>query len=254
MMKRWSLLVAVFCVGCGSVRAVADGADAVAVSRAAAKFYMTIETGTPGQADYRFIYTDRAGHVHIYAMKDGALNLAWEATTLGSRATSMFVTDLYADGKLKLVVSTVAGRVLIYDLATYQQEWENLQQRYTRIDYMEHANLDNDRQQEVVILADDRVSIFDGYNRNVQWSSTTPMVAKFMVIGNVDDDPQLEIILNTGRIIDSRFYNIQFETDQPFGDRLMLADVTGDGYADVIGEFPDRTVRVFDVWRGREVW
>jgi hypothetical protein len=253
-MKRLSLLAAMLCLGCGSVRAVADGADAAAVSRAAQKFYMTIEIGTPGQEDYRFIYTDRAGHLHVYAMKDGALNMAWEATTLGSRATALFVTDLYGDGRTKLVASTIGGRVLIYDLATYELEWENLQQRYVRVDHMEHANLDNDRQQEVVILADDRLFIFDGYNRNVQWSSSTQMIAKFMIIGNVDDDPQLEIILNAGQIIDSRFFNIQFQTDQPFGDRLMLADITGDGYADVIGEFPDRTVRVFDVWRGREVW
>ena len=47
--------------------------------------------------------------------------------------------------------------MLIYDLATYQLEWENTQLRYTRIDFMTPANLDPDPQQEVVILADDRL-------------------------------------------------------------------------------------------------
>ena len=39
----------------------------------------------------------------------------------------------------------------------------------------------------------------------------------------------------------------------PFA-RLALADLTGDGFPEVIGEFADRSLRVFDVWRGREVW
>jgi len=253
-MYRIAALLAVVCLGCGSVSAVADSADPAALHDAANKFYLTIETGTPGQNDYRFIYADKAGHVHVYSLDGGRLKQDWEATTLGTRATALFATDLYGDGKQKLVVSTQGGRVLIYDLATYELDWENLQTRYVRIDHMLHANLDGDRQQEVVLLADDRIFIFDGYNRNVQWNSTTPFPAKFMVIGNVDDDPQAEIVLNTGQIVDSRFFNIQFQTDQPFGDRLALLDVTGDGYADVVGEFQDRTVRVFDVWRGREVW
>ena len=115
-MKAVSLLAGVLCLGCGSVRAVADGGDLAAISAAAAKFYMTIESGTPGQPDYRFIHADRAGHVHVFKDEKGRLQQDWEATTLGSRATALFVTDLYGDGKRKMVVSTVGGRVLIYDL------------------------------------------------------------------------------------------------------------------------------------------
>jgi hypothetical protein len=228
--------------------------DSEALSSVACRYFMSVESGTPGTPDYRFIYSDRANHIHVYETDKGSMKMAWESTTLGSRATSLFVTDLYGDGDRKLLISTIAGRVLIYKLDKYELEWENLQQRYTRIDFMASANLDGDRQEEVVILADDHLYIFDGYNRNVEWSSTTNMIATYLVIGNVDDDPQLEIVLNSGIIVDSRFYNIQFQTDQGFGDRLSLLDVTNDGFPEVIGEFGDRTLRVFDVWRGREVW
>jgi hypothetical protein len=224
------------------------------VERVAGRFYMMKTTGTPGTPSYRLLYTDQAGHLHVEKVEDGALVSDWESTTLGSRATSLFVTDLYGDGKQKIVVSTIAGRILIYDLATFQLDWENLQLRYNRIDFMAPAQLDSDAQQEVVILADDRLYIFDGYNRNIQWSSTIPLVASFLAIGNVDDDPQPEIVLNTGKIVDGRFYNIQFQTDKVFGERIELLDVTGDGYNDVVGEFSDRSIRVFDVWRTREVW
>jgi hypothetical protein len=241
-------------LACASAHAREDAIDPADIARVAGRFYLVQTAGAPGTPDFRFIYTDQAGHLHVERMEDGALVTDWESPALGSRATSLFVSDLYGDGKQKVVVSTIGGRVLIYDLITYQLEWENLQLRYARIDFMAPANLDSDKQQEVVIMADDRLYIFDGYNRNIQWSSTVTMIANFVVIGNVDDDPQLEIVLNTGKVVDGRFYNIQFQTDKPFGDRIELLDVTGDGYDDVVGEFSDRSLRVFDVWRTREVW
>ena len=241
-------------LGCASAQAREDAINPVDIERVAGRFYLMQTSGTPGQPNYRFVYTDQSGHLHVEKIDDGALVSDWESTALGTRATSLFITDLYGDGKQKIVVSTIGGRVLIFDLATYQLEWENTQLRFTRIDFMTLANLDNDPQQEVVIVADDRLHIFDGYNRNVQWSSTVVLVSNFVAIGNVDDDPQLEIVLNTGKIVDGRFYNIQFQTEKAFGDRIELLDVTGDGYNDVVGEFSDRSLRVFDVWRTREVW
>lgn len=256
-MNRFLLLVVMVgsSLACASAHAGrTDDINPADIARVSGHFYLMQTTGTPGTPSYRMLYCDQQGHLHVEKIEDGALVADWESTTLGSRATSLFVTDLYGDGKLKIVVSTIAGRVLIYDLATYQLDWENLQLRYSRIDFMRPAQLDNDPQQEVVILADDRLYIFDGYNRNIQWSSTTAMVATFLVIGNIDDDPQPEIVLNSGKIVDGRFYNIQFQTDKAFGDRIDLLDVTGDGYPDVVGEFSDRSIKVFDVWRTREVW
>jgi hypothetical protein len=256
-MNRSLLLVLVMGSSLACASAHAGRGDAINtkdIERVAGHFYNMQTTGTPGTPSYRLLYTDQAGHLHVEKIEDGSLVSDWESTTLGSRATSMFVTDLYGDGKQKIVISTFAGRILIYDLATYQLDWENLQLRYNRIDFMAPAQLDNDPQQEVVILADDRLYIFDGYNRNIQWSSTTTLPATFLAIGNVDDDPQPEIVLNSGKIVDGRFFNIQFQTDKPFGDRIELLDITGDGYNDVVGEFPDRSIRVFDVWRTREVW
>ena len=254
-MNRVSLVacLAAASLACSAGRAVTK-TDLQTFSRMADRFILAVEVGTPGQPDYRFIYSDRSGHIHVYEPDGDHMKMAWEVTTLGARATALFVEDLYGDGKLKLVVSSAGGRVMIYDLASYELEWENLQLRYTRIDHMVAGQLDGDKQLEVAVLADDKLYIFDSYNRNVQWSSTTNMIANFMVIGNVDDDPQLEIVLNTGLIVDSRFYNIQFQTDQVFGDRITLADLTGDGFPEVVGEFADRSLRVFDVWRGREVW
>ena len=75
-----------------------------------------------------------------------------------------------------------------------------------------------------------------------------------MVIDNVDKDEQPEIILNSGIIIDSRFLNIEVEWDKPFGDRIILFDMNNDGFSEIIGEFADYSLRIFDVYARREVW
>ena len=233
---------------------LAEDVDLDAMSALAARYPLSLEIGTQGTDSYRFIYTNSQARLYVFIVEDGELRKDWETTDLGSKAVSVVVTDLNGDGVDKLIVATVRGRVLIYDMESYNLEWENLQLRYASIDYLTCANLDNDPQQEVVIIADNLLGIFDGLNKNIQWISDTKFAAKMMLIADVDDDPQLEIILNTGRVVDSRFYNIEFESDGPFGDRIQLFDVNGDGYLDVFGEFADFSIRVYDIWSQREMW
>jgi hypothetical protein len=64
----------------------------------------------------------------------------------------------------------------------------------------------------------------------------------------------MEIVLNSGVIIDSRFYNVEVEWGQPFGDRIALYDMNNDGIPEIIGEFSDYSLRVYDVYARREVW
>ena len=106
----------------------------------------------------------------------------------------------------------------------------------------------------MLILADRILYIYDGFNRNIQWISDTKFEAQMFLIGNVDDDPQYEIILNTGRVLDTRFYNIEFEAGTRFGDRITLFDLNMDGYPDVFGENADFSIRVYDIWAQRELW
>ena len=68
------------------------------------------------------------------------------------------------------------------------------------------------------------------------------------------DDDQLEIIMNTGVILDSRFYNVEFQSDEVFGDRIFLLDINDDGIPEIVGEFLDFNIRVFDVYSEREIW
>lgn len=218
------------------------------------RFQFAIQVGTPGGDDHRLLYADFQRHIHVYRIKDGELELEWETTNLGARVTSMFVVDLYGDGNEKLVVATAGGRILIYTMGDYDLEWENLQDKFDRVDYMVSENLDGDPQRELVFIADGILYIYDSLNKNFEWQSQSQFEAKQIVIGNVDDDDQPEIVLNTGVIVDSRFYNIEFTADTAFGDRISLLDINGDDIPEIFGEFLDFTLKIFDIYAEREIW
>jgi hypothetical protein len=241
------LLAPASSAGAGSI-------DVKALEQLTLRFPFAIQVGTPGSDDHRFLYADFQTHVHVYRVEEGELVLDWETTNLGSRVTSMFVTDLYADGKRKLAVSTAGGRILFYEMSDYSQAWENLQDPFDRIHYMVAHNLDDDPQQELVFIADNRMHIYDSLNKNFEWQSQSEFEANQIIISNVDDDDQPEIILNTGTIIDSRFYSIEFQADNSFGDRISLLDINGDGFPEIFGELLDFNLKVFDIYAEREVW
>lgn len=237
----------------------ASGADARDVNlktleEITLKFPFALQVGTPGSDDHKFLYADYQTHVHVYRIEDGQLELDWETTNLGSRVTSLLVSDLYADGRKKLAVSTAGGRIVFYEMDDYSQAWENLQDPFDRVQYMVAYNLDDDPQQELVFIADNRLHIYDSLNKNFEWQSQSEFEAGQIVIGNVDDDEQPEIILNTGVIIDSRFYNIEFQADNAFGDRISLLDINGDGVPEIFGELLDFNLKVFDIYAERDVW
>jgi len=119
---------------------------------------------------------------------------------------------------------------------------------------MEIADIDGDPQPEFIILADRRIYVVDGLNKSRQWTSEREFDATEIVIDNVDKDDQMEIILNTGIVIDTRFFNIELEWDKLFGERIMVFDMNNDGYPEVIGEFSDYSLRIFDIYAQREVW
>ena len=99
--------------------------NAETLQRLTGKYDFVIQHGKVDQASFRFIYTDQLNHVHIYRIEDDRLELDWQQTNLGSRVTSMFVSELYGDGRPMLVISTFGGRILVHDMDGYDLVWGN---------------------------------------------------------------------------------------------------------------------------------
>lgn len=204
----------------------------------------------------RYMYSDIAAHIHVFAIKKGRPQLDWETATLGSAATALFVADLNADGRKEIVVATARGRIVVYDAQTYDRLHENFLEPFESISCMTSANLDNDPQTEIVFIAENRLNVYDGKSAAMEWRSQQQFQASEILLGNVDDDPQLEIILNTGAIVDSRFYSLEPGSIESgiFGTRIKLFDMNGDGYPEIIGEMPGYALKVYDVYARREIW
>lgn len=218
------------------------------------KYQFVTQYGSADEGNLRILYTDQLAHVHIYRLEDGRFELDWEQTNLGTRVTSLFVADLYGDGRPMLVISTFGGRILVYDMDGFDLQWENLQDPFKQIEYLVAEDVDTDPQKEFIFVADDKLIIYDSLTQAYEWVSQFPASAKMIQLANMDDDPQLEIILNTGLIIDSKFYNIEFEWDRPFGKRIELFDINGDGIPEIWGESQDFIMQVFDRYAERVIF
>ncbi|MBU8923088.1 MAG: hypothetical protein KOO63_14815 [Bacteroidales bacterium] len=200
------------------------------------------------------IYADVNGKIFLNRWTGSGWKREWELTNLGARVRRFFITDVEPDGSPDIVIVTVAGRLLIYSMEGYVNLWENIEDDYTSIEAVELANIDGDPQQEFVMIANGTLYIIDALDKSIQWKSERKFEASEIVVANMDADDQLEIVLNTGVVIDSKFRNIELEWAESFGDRIMVFDMNNDGYPEVIGEFSDYSLRIFDVYREREVW
>lgn len=200
------------------------------------------------------VYVDTYGKLHLLEATPKGWRLDWEITNLGAKIRKFFIQDFDANGVLDVIIATVDGRILIYGMDSYQNIWENLDDHFSSIEAMEVGNVDDDPQLEFVYLANGYLYIIDGINKSRQWVSQRSFKASEIIVGNVDKDPQMEIILNTGIVIDSRFFNVEIEWDRSFGDRIALYDMNNDGIPEIIGEYSDYSLRIFDVYARREVW
>ena len=203
----------------------------------------------------RYVYADAPQHLHVLAVKGGKSSPEWETASLGSAITALELVEDRA-GETVLLVATLGGRILVYDLDDYRLRYEHFQDRFNNITCLTAANLDADPQTEVVFISDGYLYVYDGDTRVLEWKSIRPHSATEILIANVDDDPQLEIILNSGFIIDSRFREIDVESRnrKNFGRRIRLVDLNGDGYPEILGEANGFPLTIFDIRRREEIW
>jgi len=200
------------------------------------------------------IYADVYGKIYIKRATNRGWKREFEITNLGAKVKMYDILDVENDGVLELVIATMAGGILIYSLDDYTNTWENIEDDFSSIEAFDVANVDSDPQLEFIVLANGTLYIIDSLDKSRQWISERKFIATELIVANVDKDEQMEIILNTGIVIDTKFYVIDLEWDKPFGERISTFDFNNDGIPEVIGEFSDYSLRIFDVYSQREVW
>ena len=108
--------------------------------------------------------------------------------------------------------------------------------------------VDDDVQDELLFCADGRLIVYDGRDQFEEWRSDQDNLrATDILVGDVDGDGDEEIVLNDGFVFDARYRDLEWQSSQPFGARMAMLDVDGDGILEVVGEFGDRFLRIFDI-------
>lgn len=209
----------------------------------------------------RYVFADNGPLLHVYAVeKGGHSTIDWETNT-GSPVRALEVIKT-KDLRELIIIATARGKIYVYNSYTYDLESQNLIEEFSSIQAMATAELDGSGGREVVILGvkagTDRplLYIYDGESRALEWNSQDSFKASEILFANLDDDPQLEIILNTGIVLDSRFRTIDINVvdDGGFGTQLRLLDISGDGIPEIFGMNLDESLRVYDAAAGRRLW
>ncbi len=213
------------------------------------------------------VYGEERGYIRVLeADYTGNFRETWISPPLASPVRGVFVEDLDNDGEADIVAYTSDGNIYIYGYESHRLKYRTQDDQYQKINCMIIANMDNSPELELLYIAvppgadvsegnpAGKLIQFDAGSQFEEWTSQEWYTATDMVFGNVDNDPDPEIILNTGEVLDSRFKDLKWRSDQPFGSRLYLVDLDNDGILELVTEYNESYVRVFDIDQRREKW
>ena len=202
------------------------------------------------------VYGEERGFIRILTSDDqGNFTETWKSPPLNSAVRGIFVENLDHAGEAEIVAYTADGNIFIYGFDTHDLKYRTPEGTYQGIKCMSIFNLDNTPEQEILfITSEGKLVQFDPKTKFEEWKSSDIYLATDMVIGNVDNDKDPEIILNTGEILNSRFKTVKWKTDVKFGERLYLIDIDDDGILELVTEYEEQYVRIFDVDQRREKW
>lgn len=214
------------------------------------------------------VYGEELGYIHVLrADNNGNFREIWKSPSLNAPVRGVFVEDLEGDGEAEIIAYTSDGNFFIYGYDSHDLKYRTQDRTYLNINCMLVADMDSSPEKELLFIAvkpggeesDDGhptgyLIQFDPLSQFEEWVSQEKYSATDMIIGNVDRDPEQEIILNTGEILSSQFKDLEWQSNIAFGSRLYLIDMDDDGILELITEFDQSYVRIIDVDQRQEKW
>ena len=201
-----------------------------------------------GQPGLNLVLGDRFGRVNVIYLREGGRHeRVWVSKQLDGNPEEVLAADLNGDGLDDHIICRTARRLYAWNLdADFFQSYESQPNDFQSIRAMTVANMDDDPASEIVVAADDKIHYIDGATFARKWTSLRNYTATRIRCGDVDGDGRVEIVLNTGQVLDGGTGDVKWE-DQVFGARFELLDLDGDGLLEILTESDGAPLRVFDV-------
>ncbi len=205
------------------------------------------------------VYGEELGFVRILAADNGGnFTETWKSPPLNSPVRGVFVENLDNIGEAEVVAYTAEGNIFIFGYDTHEQKYKTPDGTYQGINAMLVANVDADAQKELMFISKaGKMVQFDPVTKFEEWTSTETYTATDMALGNVDNDRELELVLNTGEVMSLRYKSVEWKMEGPLvspTSRLSLMDVDSDGILELIIQYDQSYVRIIDVDQRREKW
>ncbi len=247
---RWALLGGLaLVIATGSTAFAADSPldywQVLALDRAAFRLKTIALMPVTEETGQIMIYGDRYGYLRANRVTGNGGFEIWRSRLLDGEIWQVLVVDLDGDGRVEILCRTQGGRLYVFD-KEYNLRWENLREDYQEISAMTVANMDSDPAYEIIVLGDGFIDYIDGSDFTRQFRSTQKYQATEMEVGNVDTDANLELVLNTGMVLDSVRMEPEWSTE-PFGQIIELLDIDGDGIEEVLGYENNLRMRIYEV-------
>jgi len=207
-----------------------------------------------GETGTLFAVGERLGTVHVIKVDGRGMQEIWKSNQLRGVPEEVITADLDGDElEDAILCRTTTGTVYAWTMDGFGQIWESLPGEYQQVTCFTTANVDEDDASEIVMVADSRIVYVDGVSFNRQFTSITEYNATQVRCGDVDGDDRVEIVLNTGQVVDSISGEVEWE-DQTFFSEIELLDVDGDGIPEILTENPGGgQMKVFSVIYRAEV-
>ena len=216
--------------------------------------HMAIFEPLHGESGMYLAIAERFNTVQIFKVEAQRRSMVWKSVQHSGYPEEIIVADLNGDTlDDALLCRTNAGKIYVWSLEDYGLLWESLSNEFTSITCFTTANVDDDREAEIVLIADGKIVLINGDSFTKVLTSISDYNATMVRCGDVDGDGRVEIVLNTGQVLDSKSAEVEWE-DEQFFRRIELLDIDGNGVPEILTENEGTGVlKVFDADLRREV-
>ncbi len=185
--------------------------------------------GSPGL----LVYGTGRGFVYLYRLSGDRLKLMTKIN-LWKGIKDVDLSDLDDDGTPEVLALTKEAVLYALDLQSLEIIWSTEEGYFEGISCFTVADMENDGESEIVLLADSHLYVFDigsGYER---WKSLVEHEATHIVAGDVDGDGMKELVLSNGTVLNYRLFEEEWTYELSFGHSMDLFDIDGDGILEVV--------------------
>ncbi len=207
-----------------------------------------------GERGMYLVLADRFSTVQVIKLDARGAQRQWKSNQLSGIPEEVGTGDLDGDGlEDSIFCRTSGGKIYVWAMDGFNLSWESLSGEFQQVAGFTVANVDEDPQNEIIALADGRLVYYDGSSFNKDWTSIDQYDASMVRAGDVDGDGRIEIVLNSGQVLDAVSGSVEWE-EEPFFQYIELLDIDGDGMPEVLTENGfGGPLKVYDMDYGNEV-